>query len=102
VINNFKSIESRTDAGALWENYVIAERMKYLHYHHIDAKQYFWRTTQQQEIDLVEEHQDSWQAYEFKLNTKATIRFPQTFTANYSNTSLLVISPANLEAFLMK
>ena len=102
VINNFKSIESRTDAGALWENYVIAERMKYLHYNNIDAKQYFWRTTQQQEIDLVEEHQDSWEALEFKLNTKAKIRFPQTFTANYPNTNLLVISPANVEAFLMK
>ncbi|MDP3667379.1 MAG: ATP-binding protein, partial [Sediminibacterium sp.] len=41
VINNFKSIDSRTDAGALWENYVIAERMKMLHYNDIDVKQYF-------------------------------------------------------------
>lgn len=100
VINNFKPIESRTDAGALWENYVIAERMKFLHYNTIEAKQYFWRTTQQQEIDLVEEQQDSWAAFEFKLNTKAKDRFPQTFTDNYKNTSLMVVTPANVDEFL--
>lgn len=100
VINNFKSIDSRTDAGALWENYVMAERMKYLHYNNIDAKQYFWRTTQQQEIDLVEENNEEWAAYEFKRNPKAKVRFPQTFTDNYKNTILLVVSPANIEDFL--
>jgi predicted AAA+ superfamily ATPase len=100
VINNFKSIDSRTDAGSLWENYVMAERMKYLHYNNIDAKQYFWRTTQQQEIDLVEENNEEWAAYEFKRNVKAKVRFPQTFTDNYKNTTLLVVSPANIEDFL--
>lgn len=101
VINNFKSIDSRTDAGALWENYIIAERMKFLHYQNIDAKQYFWRTTQQQEIDLVEEHADSWLAYEFKRNIKAKKRFPQTFTDNYKNVELSIVTPANVEDFLL-
>ncbi len=101
VINNFKSIDSRTDAGTLWENYIIAERMKFLHYQNIDAKQYFWRTTQQQEIDLVEEHADSWLAYEFKRNIKAKKRFPQTFTDNYKNVELSIVTPANVEDFLL-
>lgn len=101
VINNFKSIDSRTDAGALWENYVIAERMKFLHYQNIDAKQYFWRTTQQQEIDLVEEYADSWLAYEFKRNIQAKKRFPQTFTENYKNVELSIVTPANVEDFLL-
>ncbi len=101
VINNFKSIDSRTDAGALWENYIIAERMKFLHYQNIDAKQYFWRTTQQQEIDLVEEHADSWLAYEFKRNIQAKKRFPQTFTDNYKNVELSIVTPANVEDFLL-
>lgn len=101
VINNFKSIDSRTDAGALWENYVIAERMKFLHYQNIDAKQYFWRTTQQQEIDLVEEYADSWLAYEFKRNIQAKKRFPQTFTDNYKNVELSIVTPANVEDFLL-
>lgn len=101
VINNFKTIDSRTDAGALWENYVIAERMKMLHYNDIDVKQYFWRTTQQQEIDLIEESSDQWAAFEFKRNAKAKVRFPQTFSDNYSNSKMLVVSPANVEDFLL-
>jgi predicted AAA+ superfamily ATPase len=101
VINNFKSIDSRTDAGALWENYVIAERMKFLHYQNIDAKQYFWRTTQQQEIDLVEEYTETWLAYEFKRNIQAKKRFPQTFTDNYKNVELSIVTPANVEDFLL-
>lgn len=101
VINNFKAIDSRTDAGALWENYVIAERMKLLHYNDIDVKQYFWRTTQQQEIDLIEESHDKWAAFECKRNTKAKVRFPQTFSDNYLNSKMLVVSPANVEDFLL-
>lgn len=101
VINNFKVIDSRTDAGVLWENYVIAERMKLLHYNDIDVKQYFWRTTQQQEIDLIEESSDQWAAFEFKRNAKTKVRFPQTFSDNYSNSKMLVVSPANVEDFLL-
>lgn len=101
VINNFKAIDSRTDAGALWENYVIAERMKLLHYNDIAVKQYFWRTTQQQEIDLIEESTDQWTAFEFKRSSKAKVRFPQTFSDNYPNSTMLVISPANVEDFLL-
>lgn len=101
VINNFEAIDSRTDAGALWENYVIAERMKLLHYNNIDVKQYFWRTTQQQEIDLIEESSDQWAAFEFKRNAKAKVRFSQTFSDNYTNSTMLVISPANVEDFLL-
>jgi uncharacterized protein len=101
VINNFKSIDSRTDAGALWENYVISERMKMLHYNNINVKQYFWRTTQQQEIDLIEESSDHWAAFEIKRNEKAKVRFPQTFSDNYSNATLLVVSPTNIEDFLL-
>lgn len=101
VINNFKAIDSRTDAGALWENYVIAERMKMLHYNDIDVKQYFWRTTQQQEIDLIEESNDQWAAFEFKRSPKVKVRFPQTFSDNYSNSTMVVITPANVEDFLL-
>src|ERR1700744_5065118 len=63
IINNFKPLSTRTDVGALWENFVIAERMKSLRYQGKDAKQYFWRTMQQQEIDLIEEVEDEMIAY---------------------------------------
>jgi len=66
VINNFKPLGSRPDVGGLWENFVIAERMKLLRYQGIDANQYFWRMTQQLEIDLIEEWDDGLKAFEFK------------------------------------
>jgi predicted AAA+ superfamily ATPase len=101
VINNFKPMSSRTDAGALWENFVIAERMKYLRYNNIDAKQYFWRTTQQQEIDLIEDDGENLTAYEFKWGKTEKVRFPQTFTDNYPGSKTFVVSPDNVEDFLL-
>jgi predicted AAA+ superfamily ATPase len=101
VINNFKPMSSRTDAGALWENFMIAERMKFLRYHQIDAEQYFWRTTQQQEIDLIEDCDEILTAYEFKWGKTDKVRFPQTFTANYPGAKTFVVSPDNMEEFLL-
>lgn len=101
VINNFKSFQTRTDVGALWENFVIAERMKFLRYQGKDVKQYFWRTTQQQEIDLIEEIEEDMTAYEIKWNPKERVRFSQTFTENYPTAKTDVISPGNIEEFLM-
>ena len=101
VINNFNPLASRTDTGALWENYIIAERMKFLRYNNTEARLYFWRTFQQQEIDLVEEHGDRWQAYEFKWSKSGKARFPQAFKDNYPHTSTKVITPANMTDFLL-
>ena len=100
VINNFNRVGSRTDTGALWENYIIAERMKYLRYHNIDAALYFWRTTQQQEIDLIEEDGGKMGAYEFKWNKSGKAHFPATFTANYPGAVTKIISPDNVEEFI--
>ncbi len=100
IINDFTRVGSRTDTGALWENFVIAERMKYLHYKEIDTAMFFWRTTQQQEIDLIEETGKKLKAYEFKWSKTAKAKFPLTFTANYPGTETNVISPANIEDFI--
>ncbi|WP_159469988.1 ATP-binding protein [Dyadobacter sp. 3J3] len=101
IINNFKPIQSRTDVGALWENFIISERMKFLHYNNIDVTSYFWRTTQQQEIDLIEDHGDAMEAYEFKWNKREKVRFSQTFTDNYIDSKTSVISPDNIEELLL-
>ena len=101
VLNNFKPLRARTDSGALWENYLLAERLKLLHYHALSRAQYFWRTTQQQEIDLIEENSEALYAYEFKWNDQARVRFPVTFTDSYQVAGTAVISPANVEDFLM-
>ncbi len=102
VINNFRPLGSRTDTGALWENYVIAERMKFLRYHNIDITQYFWRTNQQQEIDLIEDNGEQLAAYEFKWKAKGRIKFPLTFTDNYKVSETRVITGDNMEEFLLR
>lgn len=101
VINNFNPLSTRTDTGALWENFVIAERMKYLQYHDLDAGMYFWRSTQQQEVDLIEEYSKSFKAFECKWNVKGKVRFPLTFTQAYKTSELSVISPKNLDEYLL-
>lgn len=100
IIDNFKPLASRTDKGALWENFLMSERMKYARYHNKSALHYFWRTTQQQEIDLIEEISDTLAAFEFKWSKNERPRFPETFTTNYPEAKTKVISPENVEEFI--
>ena len=101
IINNFNSIDNRTDVGALWENFVIAERMKFLRNLEKETTQYFWRTTQQQEIDLVEVTNGEMVAFELKWNTNRKTRIPQTFLTNYQVKETFIVSPENIEEFLL-
>ena len=96
IINNFTPLQNRNDTGALWENFMIAERKKNHQYANSKIEQFFWRTTQQQEIDLIEIDGQHISAFEFKWNEKAKVRFPQTFSNNYPNTDFHVISPNGL------
>ncbi|MBQ3806153.1 MAG: ATP-binding protein [Prevotella sp.] len=101
VIGNLSQIESRTDAGALWENFCIAERMKQLAYHNSFALTWFWRTQQQKEIDYLEEENGKLRAFEFKWNAKkGKTRCPVSFTTAYPDASYEVITPDNIEQFL--
>jgi len=68
ILGNFDPIDKRTDIGQLWENYIVSERYKYLIYQNSNTKLYFWRTTQNQEIDLIEESSQSIAAIEIKWN----------------------------------
>jgi hypothetical protein len=79
----------------------MSERMKFLRYQNKDFTSYFWRTSQQQEIDLIEDSGTDLSAYEFKWNTKANVRFPQTFTENYEVAETLTVTPDNIEKFLL-
>jgi predicted AAA+ superfamily ATPase len=100
LISNFNPLKNRTDTGALWENFVIAERMKWLSYQQKHVDRYFWRTTQQQEIDYLEEDNGKFTAVEFKWNPKQTARFSKTFTNAYVIDKSTVISPENIEQFI--
>lgn len=101
IINNFNGLNNRTDTGVLWENFFISERLKYIHYSHKETELFFWRTTQQQEIDLIEADNDKMYAYECKWNIKSKTRFPETFINNYAVKSKHVVTPENFEDFLI-
>lgn len=99
LIANFNRLELRQDKGALWENFLISERMKLLQYHQIIANSYFWRTTQQQEIDYIEERNGIIEAYEFKWKETRKIRTPENFHKTY-RTSVQSISRENFRTFI--
>lgn len=100
IIGNFKPLRNRTDIGALWENYLISERIKINHYENKRLRLYFWRTTQQQEIDFIEENNNTLNAFEFKWNESRKIKFPKTFTKAYPEAVIEGVSSKNYEEFL--
>lgn len=89
IIGNFQPLDLRLDKGALWENFLISERLKQNSYMETFAKMYFWRTKQQQEIDLVEERDGKITGYEFKWSSKKT-KFTKTFTDTYQAETHLI------------
>lgn len=95
LINNFSDMELRQDAGPLWENFMISELRKYNHYTHNYCNTYFWRTTQKQEIDYIEEKDGKLTAYEFKWNPKKKSRVSSTFTSAYPESIVKTINPDN-------
>lgn len=99
VINNFNPIRSRTDTGALWENFLISERMKH-NFQDLLFNRYFWRTTQQQEIDYIEEKTDCLLAFEFKWGSTKKVKFSKTFTNAYPNVIVESITPDNYLKFI--
>ena len=102
VISNFSSVDLRSDIGVLWENFLISERIKNNVYHNKSAKYYFWRTTQKQEIDFIEEVEQNLFAYEFKYNPKkAKSKCPLTFSNNYPNVPFDVITSENYMDFVV-
>lgn len=100
IINNFNSLDLRTDKGALWENFLISERKKYNSYHRQYYNQYFWRTTSQKEIDLIEEKNGEIWAYEFKWGTKEKLKTKKEFEEVYS-TKTVLIDRGNYQDFLL-
>lgn len=100
LLSNFAPLELRDDVGMLWENMMVSERIKRNSYSRSYAQMYFWRTQQQQEVDLIEEQDGRLTAFEFKWNTKKKAKLPKTFIDNYPNTDFKVISPDNYVEFV--
>ena len=99
IISNFNDIEIRNDTGQLWENFLIAERLKRNSYKEVFSNNYFWRTWDQKEIDFVEERGGGLFGYEFKWG-KSNFSVPKEFLTAYPESSITVVNRENYFDFL--
>ena len=101
VINNFNLLSSRDDAGGLWENYVVAERLKYQSYNRIISENFFWKTYDGAEIDLIEESGGRIAGYEIKWGSvKRKKRIPKRWAQEHPDSSFAIINPENIKGFI--
>ncbi len=96
LASNFKPIHQREDIGMLWENYALAERLKFQSYAGMLSYNYFWRTYDQQEIDWIEERDGSLYAYELKWRPKRRVNAPLAWRNAYPDAHFELIHPDNL------
>lgn len=99
LISNFSLPQMRIDKGALWENFLISERLKNNHYNKKFVNSYFWRTHDKAEIDYIEETDGALHAFEFKWTDKM-VRFPGSFLKAYPNHSTTIVSKSSFETFV--
>lgn len=100
IIRNFNPAELRQDTGALWENFLIAERFKVVNYKRMWINRYFWRTVAQQEIDYIEEYDGKLHAYEFKWKADKKHRLPLTYSRAYPDSAQMTITRENFDEFI--
>ena len=100
IINNFNRLDSRTDIGDLWENYLASERVKKQNYQKIKAQNYFWRTYDQQELDWLEEKGEELAGFEFKWSETKKAKVPAAFAKAYPDATFEVINKGNYLDFI--
>ena len=100
LIDNFNSLENRQDVGGLFENFLIVERLKYREYNDIYSSQYFWRTYDGSEVDLIEERGGKLHGFEFKWAKKNHNRKPQKWL-DYKNSSYKTITKEDFLGFVL-
>lgn len=100
LLSQFNDISDRNDIGALWENFLFIERLKEKSYKTKYTNKYFWRTYEQKEIDLVEEYDGAFHAYEFKWG-KGKAPYPKKFMETYKKSYFKVITRENYLDFLL-
>jgi predicted AAA+ superfamily ATPase len=99
VIRNLNPIHLRQDAGQLWENFLISERMKYNLNNRVHVNAYFWRSHQQQEIDYLEDNGGLLSGFEMKWGTKRH-RIPKVFLSTYKDSTIEKIDRKNFMHFV--
>jgi uncharacterized protein len=101
IIANFTRLETRTDVGALWENYLASERIKHQNYTKKTVSNYFWRTYDQQELDWLEEENGILKGFEFKWNENRKAKIPTAFAKAYPEATFEVINKQNYLDFIL-
>ena len=99
LLNDFSPLALRNDKGALWEQYFLNERIKYNHYSGNPPESYFWRTYDQQEIDLVEVRNKQTTAFECKWK-QAPGKAPAAFAKAYPDAAFYIVHPGNYEQWV--
>ena len=99
LIDQFLPLDTRTDIGQLWENFLVIERLKKHEYQRNKVQCYFWRTYDQAEIDWIEVEGERLSAYEFKWKSSKS-RIPKAFKEAYQ-TGLQAISRENYLEFVL-
>ncbi len=101
LLGDFRPIEARQDTGVLWENFIISELWKKDQNQREYGKFYFWRTSDQQEIDLIIEKNGILHTFELKWNPRVKARLSKTFSNIYPNNSFDIINNENFVEFLL-
>ena len=101
IINDFRMPSMRNDMGALWENYVISERIKKTKYNQELTQFYFWRNYNQAEVDLIELNNGVISGFEIKMAPSKRIKKPPAFNAIYPNADFTSISKENYLEFIV-
>lgn len=101
IISQFNPLEDRNDVGALFENFLIMERMKVNSYKQKVVEYYFWRTYDGQEIDFVEEVNGKIYGYEFKFSPTAKFKIPSAWLSVYPNAKVGLINRSNFLKFVL-
>ncbi len=100
VINQFNPITLRQDVGAIWENFFVSERLKFISNRGMYRNLFFWRTLAQQEVDYLEESNGNFEAFECKWNIKKSLKITRAFTVSYPDAIQNIVTPANFDEFL--
>lgn len=95
VIAHFNSLDVRNDTGQLWENFLFIERLKQTSYQGFYGKRYFWRTHEGQEIDFIEEIEDTLKAFEAKWSPLKKVGLPSAWKEAYPQSTFVVLTPEN-------
>lgn len=99
IINNFNPLALRNDKGALWENFLISERMKTNSYNKHYCNTYFWRTFDQAEVDYIEEYDGALHVFEFKWKT-SNKKVPASLLNSYTVNTTAIVDTDNYGGFI--